>query len=115
MNIDFGETVAFGQFEAGVEMIDMAVHAAVGAESHQVQPAAARFQVADERLQDGNFEELALANRLGDPRQALIDDPAGPEIEMADFGIAHLPVRQSDGFAPGIERGMRTGRAQARR
>ena len=34
--------------------------------------------------------EFAFGNRLIDPRQVLIDDPARAEVEVANFGVTHL-------------------------
>src|SRR6266850_312652 len=40
--------------------------------------------------------EFAVRNRLVNSRQVLIDDPAGSQIKMANFRIAHLSIRQAD-------------------
>ena len=42
------------------------------------------------------LEEAAVGDRVVDPRQVLLDDRAGAEVEVADLGVAHLPVRQAD-------------------
>ena len=116
MDVDLADPVAFCQFEAGIEMVDVAVNAAVGTQPHQVQAAAARFEAVPSALAGRESRKTSPSRiDLRDSRQALIDDASGPEIEMADFGIPHLPVRQADGFAPRIERGMRILRHGARR
>src|SRR5438105_2501968 len=52
--------------------------------------------------------QLASGDRFIDTSEVLKDDPAGAQIEMADFGIAHLTIGKSDigaaraQFAPGI-------------
>ena len=45
--------------------------------------------------------ERAVGDRLVDARQVLADDRAGAEVEVADLGVAHLPVGQPDGRAAG--------------
>ncbi|MNZ99418.1 hypothetical protein D3C78_1187410 [compost metagenome] len=42
------------------------------------------------------LEELAVANGLGDAGEVLVDDTAGAQVHVTDFGVAHLPVRQAD-------------------
>ena len=49
---------------------------------------------------------LAAWRGAADPRQILHDHAAGADVEMADFGIAHLPVRQADVFARGVQEAM---------
>ncbi len=39
-------------------------------------------------------EERTVRDGFADPGELLIDNPAGTEIHMADFGIAHLAARQ---------------------
>ena len=40
--------------------------------------------------------QFAIRDCLVNPRQVLIDDPAGSQVKMADFRIAHLSVRQAN-------------------
>src|SRR6266480_5024155 len=40
--------------------------------------------------------QFAIRDCLVNPRQVLIDDPAGSQVKMADFRIAHLSIRQAD-------------------
>ena len=40
--------------------------------------------------------DLAAGDGLADARQVLHDDAAGADVEMADLGVAHLPIRQAD-------------------
>src|SRR4029453_4932871 len=40
--------------------------------------------------------EFAVRNRLVNSRQVLIDDPACSQIEMANFRVAHLSIRQAN-------------------
>ena len=51
--------------------------------------------------------KLAVLNGLGDPGELLIDDAAGADIGVPDFGVAHLPLRQSDVHAGGADQSMR--------
>src|SRR6185312_16758513 len=47
--------------------------------------------------------ERAVRAGVVDARQVLTHDGAGAEVEVADLGVAHLPVRQSYRTAAGGE------------
>ena len=40
--------------------------------------------------------EFAVCDRLVNSRQVLIDDPAGSQVKMANFRVAHLSIGQAD-------------------
>ena len=63
--------------------------------------------------QFGVGEEAAVLDRRVDAGEVLIDDAAGAQIHVADLGIAHLPVRQADVAALGVDQRMRPLRPQA--
>ena len=86
-----------------VEMVDARVHAAVGDEREDVH-ARRRLQ----RLEQHRVAAEARQPRgLVDERQVLLDDRARAEVEVADLGVAHLPVGQPDGAAAGGQRRVR--------
>jgi hypothetical protein len=53
--------------------------------------------------------DLAARQRLADARQVLHHHAAGADVEMADFGIAHLTRRQADILAGGHQQRVRAG------
>ena len=53
------------------------------------------------------LEEGAVGDRVVDPGQVLLDDRPGAEVEVADLGVAHLPVGQADVATLGREPGVR--------
>src|SRR5215204_3168665 len=59
------------------------------------------------RQQGGPLEEAPVRDRGIDPRQILEDGPPGAEVEMPDFGVAHLARWQTDGTLGRTEDGMR--------
>ena len=73
---------------------------------------AAGFELFDQVEQRRCAGDLAAGDGVADARQVLHHDAAGADIEMADLGIAHLPVRQADIFARGAQKAVRTGRPQ---
>ena len=52
-------------------------------------------------------EKITVADGFCDTGQFLVDNPAGADVGMADLGIAHLAVRQSDVHAAGADHGVR--------
>src|ERR1700746_2417590 len=54
-------------------------------------------------LRDGIAVELAGGNRFVDPSEILKNDAARAQIEVANFGVAHLALRQTDIGATGAE------------
>ena len=81
--------------QQSAQVIDMAVHPAIGAETHQVQTATIGQQPIGQGIEGGIAAERAVPNGLADSYQFLADDPAGADGEMANLGIAHLIVGQA--------------------
>ena len=79
----------------------MAVDAAVGHEADEVQRVPAAGHAIHGGGQHRVREQLTVADALVDPREVLVDDPAGPHVHVADFGVAHLPGGQADRLARG--------------
>src|SRR5579863_7208786 len=69
--------------------------------------AAARFELADKVDQRLGARDLAAGDGRADARQVLQHHAAGADIEMADFGIAHLAAGQADVLARGAQKAVR--------
>src|SRR5207248_1977241 len=89
------------------------MHAAGRNQADQVAGAAAALKLADQIDQRRSARDLAACDGVADARQVLYDDPAGADIEMADLGIAHLPVWEADVAARRAQQGMRARRPEA--
>jgi hypothetical protein len=61
------------------------------------------------RRQHGIAREFARRDRVIDASVVLVDDAAGANVEMADFGVPHLTRRQPDLELGRIDRRVRTG------
>ena len=48
-------------------------------------------------------EEAAVVNATADSGQLLVYDPTRTDIEVPDFRVAHLPIRQADVEARGAQ------------
>src|ERR1700748_2972779 len=68
---------------------------------------AAPFQGADEFDEGRQRGDRAVGYSVADPHQFLFDHPPGANGQMANLGIAHLPVRQTDVTAGGLQESMR--------
>ncbi len=85
------------------------VHALILEQPHEVQRRAVLLAVLDDREQGGMTEELAVLDQLVDADVLLLDDAAGPHVEVADFRRALIAGTQADGTAGGAEHRIRIG------
>ena len=105
---DVGHALLGGELDRRLDVLPAGVDAAVGDQAEQVQAAA---RAAAGALAGGEqrlvLEEAAVGDGVVDPGQVLLDDRAGAEVEVADLGVAHLPLGQADVGALGGELGVR--------
>ena len=101
-----GEILLLGHFEEGVGVFLVGVDAAVGAEAEDVDFGLVLFGVG-EGVDEGAVGEepppVALADAAGDAHGFLIDDAAGADVLVADFGVAHDAFGEADIFAGGVD------------
>ena len=110
MHIDLFKPEALCHFDQTVHMRHVAVYAAGGEQSHEVQRGALVLCILHRGFQRGILKEIAVLNGFCDLDKLLIDNSAGAHIGMTDLGIAHLTVRQTDiesGSADDIVRVLR--------
>ena len=100
---DVGQPLLFGQLDQGIEVGVVGVDPAVGQQPGQVQAATAGLDLGDAVQQRRIGEEIAVLDRFGDAGEVLVDDPAGPQVEVPHLGVAHLPFRQADRHAGGAD------------
>ena len=84
-------------------MIDMAVDAAVGEESHEMHGFSCGRGMIHTFVEHGVFKENAVVDVFGNAGQILIDDASGAHVHMTHFGVADLPCGETDGKAGSIE------------
>ena len=106
MHRHFGQTFALRHVEQAEEVRDVAVHAAVADQTEQVQARIVREHMVHRLVQLRIFKEGTVFDRICDQRQILIDDAAGTDIEVADFAVAHLSLRQADSLAAAQQLGI---------
>src|SRR5690606_33287700 len=78
-------------FNQSFQMTEVAMHAPVGKEPHEVEAAgtAGRF---GQGLEAGELEEGALTDGFVDAGKILPDNAAGADIQVADLRIAELAL-----------------------
>ena len=100
------------QFQHGVDVQLVAVHAAGGEQPHDVQRRADLFGCLDCFDQRGIGKEAAVLDGQIDLGQILVHHASGADVQMAHFRIAHLPLGQTDTQFGGVDQGMRIGAPQ---
>jgi len=105
--------MAGDDLDQGGDVILVRMHAAGRKKSHDMHRALRRFRLVDQRQQHGTARQAAILDGHINARQVLGDDAARADIHVAHFGIAHLPLGQTDRIAGGGQQGMGTFAQQA--
>ena len=95
----FLQSVFVGYVAQLVEVVERRVYASVRCQAHEVNILSLFFGVGEGGYYFGVFQYAAVGARTVDFHQVLVDDASGTDVEVAYFGIAHLPVGESDVFA----------------
>ncbi len=85
----------------------VAVDPAVRQKAHDVQGLPAGHGAVHRAGQGGVFIEAAVFHGFRDAGQLLVDDAAGADVGVPDFGVAHLPFGQAHGEARSADPGHR--------
>ena len=91
--------------DQGEKVVNVAVHAAVREQSHEMKAAVAGFHLFHGIQKHRVPEQAAVRRRPGDPGQILIDNPAGADVHVADLGVSHLSRRKPHRFSGGVNGG----------
>lgn len=100
--------LAFRQIDQRNQVIAQRVHAAVAKKSQQVQSPPRTHRLLAGSHECRFAEERPILDRLGDTYQILLDHAAGPEVQVADFRISHLTLRQAHSASRCLEQGVRS-------
>ena len=82
------------------------VHSTIRHQPEQMQATAAGAGVLHRRDQGGVGEQLSILNHQIDAGDIHVHDAPCSDVEMAHFTVAHLPFRQSDEGAAGVNEGV---------
>ena len=103
---DVGQLMLRGHAEESLEVALVRVDAAVGEQTDEVERSSllrGQFAGAD---QCGVGEEAAVEDGGVDAGHVHADDSARAQIQVADFGVAHLAVGQADEVLAGAKEGV---------
>ena len=85
VHVNRGNVLRSSQRNRRLDVIDVAVHAAVGNKTHDVQGAARPAAVLQRLAQRLVSKKAAILDGLADPGQFLIDHAAGADVEVTDL------------------------------
>ena len=95
-----------GDAQQGVQVVLLAVDAPAAHQPHEVEPTALLLGGRQGLLEHGLGGDGPIRNGPVDAKQILIDNAAGPDVEVAHFAVAHLPRGQADVLTVRGERGV---------
>ena len=102
------DALFLGANDHRLQVIDVAVHVAVGEEADEVDDAATGLGTGDDLLPGFALPDGAGGNSVSDERCTLAVDLTGANGVMADFGIAHILVgRHADSSTVGAQGDVR--------
>ncbi len=103
VEVDVLKLVLAGYVAEGEEVLQRGVNAAGGGQAHEVDGHIVGAGVAEGTLDFGIVEDGPRLYGPVDFHQVLIYDASGADVEVANFGIAHLAVGEADVLAAGVE------------
>ena len=112
VQVDLLGTAPSCQLGHGDQVVLMAVHAAIGQQAEDVHGLAAGGGLVHGGADVRVLEEVAVADGLGHASEVLIHHATGAEVHVADFRVAHLPIRQADIHAATRDQAMGLGGTQ---
>ena len=111
--VDTGlDLVLFAQVDEGKQVDQMAVHAAVGQQAHQMHRTAGLFSVFHRTHQCGIFKKAVVPDVPGDAGQLLIHHPACADVGVTHLAVTHLSVGQTHILTRAVHAGVGTGLKQ---
>ncbi|VVB69394.1 Uncharacterised protein [uncultured archaeon] len=91
------QTLFLCHLQKGIQVGVVAVHAAIGEQAHQMQPAASGLLHGLQ--QNRILVKSSILHGQADPGIVLVNDPSAAQVEVSHLRVAHLPSRQTDGQA----------------
>ena len=105
--IHLGQTCTLCKLQQTIQVGVVAVHAAAGQQTHQMQSAAVLLTVLHRSGKSLVGKEITILNGLGDPGQLLVHDTTGANVSVTNLRVAHLPIRQTNTHAGCADGGIR--------
>ena len=93
---NLAQTIAACQLEQRKHVVNVGMHTAVRQQTENVQGGIKPLALVDCAHQSRIPEEIAVLDGLGDAGQLLIYNAACTDVGVANLGVAHLAVRQTN-------------------
>ena len=91
-----GHTISIGYLYEFVQVVERRVNASRRGETHEVQALSRRLCIFVSRADFWIVKNAVVGTSTVYLHQVLVDDTSGADVEMTDFGVAHLAVGQAD-------------------
>ena len=95
MNINVLKTVLLAHLDKSIKMCIVAVNAAVGEQTPDMEVGVVLLAVLDSAEELFVLKEDAVLDILCDESEVLVDDTAGTDVHVTYLGVTHLSVRKS--------------------
>ena len=95
MYINIFQTFSFCQLKQCVQVCIVAVYTAVREQTEQMQGTSVFFCTLYCMQQCFVFEEISILDFFCDSGQFLVYDTSGTHVQMSDFRVTHLSIRQT--------------------
>ncbi len=93
------DSVFFGDIAKFEQVIERTVYTTIGGQPHEMDVFAIFFGIREGRNDFRVLHDAVVGTGTVDLHQILVNDTSGPDIEVSDFRVTHLSVRQPDVFA----------------
>ena len=98
------QAILFCHLQQSMKMGLIRMHAAVRKQPKKMQAASAGLRILHGLEQNRMRKEFAILDHQLNARAVHVNDAASADIQMSDFAVAHLSVRQADGWAAGLNK-----------
>ena len=92
VDADILEAPSGGPAQQAAQVVDVAVHSAIGAEPNQVKGLAIGEQLVGQGVEGWIGGNAAVLDGLANPHQFLANNPAGSNGEVPHLRVAHLAI-----------------------
>ncbi len=113
MYVSAVHAILFGHTQQCIKMVLVGVHAAIGEQAADVQPASTATRVFNRVQQDWAGKEIACLDHEIDLGDIHVHNAPGADVQVTDLTVAHLAVRQPNRAAARMDQRIGIFRQQA--